>query len=488
MKFSHRARIYLLILIIILKGPLVFSESTSKSEAEFTLLKTELAKSPTKISIKAKLAQLYFQKYQYSEVVQLLKSDSELLPRSSLIILAKSYGEIQDRPNQGRILEHLITLNQNDYESMTLLGEYFITIKQDEDAIKNLRQALNLKPGYKIALEDLLLIYQSKNNNFEMRIIYQDLIKHYGNRPEYISKLCRIHTLDGFYDTAKKYCKGGINIDPKNPENYLFLAYIEQSLGNINQSRQIVKTAIQRFPESNIVLASYATILIRQKDFAGAEKYFLQAAKINSESFDSQIGLAISSFESKDYDIALNAYKNACKIEPHKTTRELKRAANFIRYKSMEKWEDAFTEAFDQCIRPDANSNKKKKFVSLEELRKPKPFSPFTVPLVMDVKIAADPANLKKPDGSTIFRGQDTSSTGSNNNGTFTSSSFAPSASPFSKNGGGAGHNNDSTSTTIQQPSGVQQQTQPLVTQQQQSAPPAQSSPQTAAPLTPLEN
>lgn len=466
-KISHSARLFLIIFCLLTMAKFAWSEPNQNPDSEIRSLSSELTKSPTNLKIKIKLAELYFQNKQYEDVVKLLKGDSEQLPRSSLITLAKSYGETQDQPNQGRILEHLVTMNQNDFEAFTLLGEYFITIKQDDDAIRNLRQALNIRPNYKMALEDLLLIYQKKNNNFEMRLIYQDLIKHYGSNPQYISKLCKIHTLDGFYDTAKKYCHNGIKSDSKNPENYLFLAYIEHSLGNASTSNKIIRAALQKFPESDIVLASYGAILIRQKNYAGAEKYFLQATKINSDYFDSQIGLANSSFESKDYDIALTAYKNACKLEPHKTARELKRASNFVRYKSIAKWEDAFAAALETCVPSDFNSNKKKSFVSLSELRKPKPFTPFTVPLVMDIKIAADPANLKKPDGSTIFRGQDANSqtnSGSNNgnSGTFTSSSFAPSSSPFQRNGAGAGHNNDSN----------QQQPQ-LPAEPPQAAPPA---------------
>jgi tetratricopeptide (TPR) repeat protein len=445
-KISHSARFFLLALCLVMASDFVYSEAGQSKESELRSLKTELAKSPSNLKAKARLAELYFQNSQYAEVVQLLKADAELLPRASLIILGKAYGEVQDKPNQGRILEHLTGLNPRDYEAFTLLGEYFITMKQDEDAIRNLRQALNIKPNYKLALEDLLLIYQGKNNNFEMRLIYQDLIKHFGKKPEYVSRLCKIHTVDGFYDTAKKYCRAGAKIDSKNPENYLYLAYIEQSLGNASGAVKIIKTAMQRFPDSDIVLSSYAAILIRQKNFAGAEKYFLQATKINGEYFDSQIGLANSSFESKDYEISLNAYKKACKIEPHKSARELKRAANFIRYKSVAKWEDAFNGALETCVPTDYSSNKKKNIISLADLRRPKPQTPFTVPLVMDVKIAADPASLKKPDGSTIFRGQENAANSANpngNSGTFSGSSFAPNTSPFSSNGLGAGHNND---------------------------------------------
>jgi Tfp pilus assembly protein PilF len=472
-KISHSAQLFLIISYFLLMADFVWSEPNQNPESEIRSLNNELNKSPSNLKVKIKLAELYFQSKQYGDVVRLLKGDSEQLPRSSLITLAKSYGETQDQPNQGRILEHLVTMNQNDFEAFTLLGEYFITIKQDDDAIRNLRQALNIRPNYKTALENLLLIYQKKNNNFEMRLIYQDLIKHYGNNPEYISKLCKIHTLDGFYDTAKKYCRNGIKSDSKNPENYLYLAYIEQSLGNASTSNKILRAALQKFPESDIVLASYGAILIRQKNYAGAEKYFLLATKLNADYFDSQIGLANSSFESKDYDIALTAYKNACKLEPHKTARELKRASNFVRYKSIAKWEDSFAAALETCVPADFNNNKRKSFISLNELRKPKPFTPFTVPLVMDIKIAADPANLKKPDGSTIFRGQDANSQTSNgssgssssngNSGTFTSSSFAPSSSPFQRNGAGAGHNND-------------------FNQQQQPAEPPQSAPPASGP------
>lgn len=457
-KISHSSHLIFLLFCLFTIGSFSFAENESASITQVRNSKNDLAKSPTDLKLKIKLAENYIQNKQFNEAIELLKPDSELLPRSGLLTLAKAYGEIQDWPNQGRIYEHLSNHNPKDYEALTLWGEYFITVKQDEDAIRTLRMVLNIKPNHKNALEDLILVYQNKNNNFELRLIYQDLIKYYGKRPEYVSKLCKLNTMDGFYDAARKYCISGTKIDGTNPENYLSLAYIEHTLNDIPKSTKIIKIALKKFPESDIVLTSFAAILIRQKNFAAAKKYFLQATKINPELFESQIGLANSSFESNDFEISLGAFKKACKLEPHKAVRELKRASNFIRYKSISKWEDPFSAALEACLPSGENSvattSKKKKFVLIADLRKTKPYTPFTVPLTMDIKIAADPASIKKPDGSTIFKGQEPNTGGSNsassavnpdgNSGTFTSSSFAPANnSPFQRNGAGAGHTND---------------------------------------------
>lgn len=367
--------------------------------------KIELSKNPTNLKLKHNLAVLLYKNKEYEEVIKLLKSDADILTRPTLFLLAKTYGEAKDTTNQSRIYNRLIALNPNDYEAFVALGNFELNQRHFAESIKNYRLALNLKPHYAPAIDGLLQGFKAVDNRYEIRLTIQDLIKINGEKPEYILELCRINTLDGFHDLAVKYCKEGIRKSPEAPENYLFLAYLDKTLGNINSLVRLLKYSIKKFPQVDFVITSYGITLFEQKDFGSAEKYFKKAIELNSESFDAQIGLALSGFESKDYDVSAQAYKKACAIEPYKTVRELKKSTNSLRHNSIAKWSDEFETILESCT--PANFKRLPAEARNQIAKNSFKNTPFTMPLSMDPTSLGPPKEQQKKssDGSSIFKG-----------------------------------------------------------------------------------
>ncbi len=368
------------IFFTILFNPVFSHAQVSQSDSD-KLIQTIKA-NPDDVTSKQKLAGLLFREKKYSEVIKLLKADADTLNRSGLALLAKSFAKTNDDENEKLIYERLIALNANDFEAYVALGNLHLNKKKFDEAIKNYRLSLGIKTKFKPALEGLFKSFKKTNNRYELRLVIQDLIKIAGEKIEYVSELCRINTLDGFHDVAVKSCNQAITMEPNIPENYLFKAYIDNTLGNTKNVVNSLNESVKRFPKVDFVLVSYAIVLYQQKSFSSAEKYFNKAVELNSNSFENQIGLALTGYENKNYEISLKAFKQACNLEPYKSIRELKRVVNALKFSATEAWKNKFDLVLDSCT--PANF-KKLSLEAREDLVNNKNINtPFMVPLTMD--------------------------------------------------------------------------------------------------------
>jgi transcription-repair coupling factor (superfamily II helicase) len=58
-------------------------------------------------------------------------------------------------------------------------------------------------------------MYEQKQNSYELRILYQDMIDKIGRMPQFLNKLCEINTIRDYQeDQALFYCKQAIAKDP----------------------------------------------------------------------------------------------------------------------------------------------------------------------------------------------------------------------------------------------------------------------------------
>ncbi|MNT71790.1 hypothetical protein D3C72_2103170 [compost metagenome] len=77
-------------------------------------------------------------------------------------------------------------------------------------------------------------------------------------------------------------------------------------------------------------------------------KYFKVATDADPKSSRSWLGLANSSFEIRKFEVALEAYKKACKFE-HKYAVNFRRAATSLKIARNSEWAGRFDQAAEVC-------------------------------------------------------------------------------------------------------------------------------------------
>ena len=293
-----------------------------------------LAKKPTTLPIEKKAYKFYKQK-KYDEATRVLEPASEDLSKRGLYLLAESYGKNQDIVNEIRILNLINSKFSKEYKAYFKLGQANLKQADVKDpqkqvalqtqAVENFRKSIKANKGYRAAYEQLLKLFRALNNNYEIRTLVKEMIKRFGDRPQYYIELCRNFTEDKFPDQAKINCFKAIELAPSFPNNFVFLATTHIQLGDRKEAGKVISTAAKKFPKSELVNWFSGTFYLEEKNNVLAEFYFRNAIKTDPNSGRSYSGLAQALYNQKKYDESQKNFLKSCQID--KTFTEAYRVA-----------------------------------------------------------------------------------------------------------------------------------------------------------------
>jgi tetratricopeptide (TPR) repeat protein len=291
-----------------------------------------------------------YNKKLYKEVVNQYSPKIETLDRSSLIDLSKSYLALEDSPNSIKVLNLLYSRSENDVEVLTLLGQAHLKSgKKGSDALNAFKNALEINPKYEPAYEGLVEVYEKQKNQYELRILLQDMVEKIAPRKRYLTKLCNLCLESNLYDIAKKYCQLGTRLFPEEAENFVRYGQVIKVLEDSkNNGDQLIKKAAEDFKNSELANYTYANLLEEKKDFVTAFSFFQKAVNADPSSIRSQIGLAKSAFELKKYDIALEAFKASCKKDKVSQS-ELRKKLFILKTEKNADWIAKYESALETC-------------------------------------------------------------------------------------------------------------------------------------------
>lgn len=324
---------------------------------QITTLAANTAKSPARVTAsetdsKASLlvtAEAAFKKGEYDKVTDLLWKNIDKLERKELLLLAVAHEKKKDPANMLKITNILTGKNPKDYEAYYLSGSaYLMMPKKDSDALEALKTSLEINPKYQPAYEKLAEMYQKKKNNYELRILYQDMLENIGRKAEFLTQLCEINTIDKQEDQALSTCKEGIQKDPKIASNYVNLGLTQLNAGDVDEARKSLKVAADSHSKSEFAQYTYANLLETQKNYLEASKYYQAGTVADTKSARSWVGYAKSSFELRKYEVALEAFKTACKLDL-KTAVNFRRATTALRNTKEVTWTKQFETASESC-------------------------------------------------------------------------------------------------------------------------------------------
>ncbi len=300
------------------------------------------------------LAYKYVKNNLSQQAISLLKPKLGTLKKKGLLVLAKAYRMEKDHSQEIKILNLLLLKQPKNASILTLFGNALLKSKDTDSAVLYYRKAIKANPKYSKAYYSLLNAFESsvkKNPRFryEQREILSDMIKVFGHKHQFYSRFCRLYSKDGFLEETVKHCKIAIKKNNKLPANYIFLGTALLELGQTSKGEKQIFSAAKRFPQSPFAQEAAGKRALTKNDYPSAKKYYSLCIKASSlKKENCLLGLAESSYELREFFLALKYYKAACQ-EERLFTKKFRLATANLRSAARRKWHLKFSNGLDTC-------------------------------------------------------------------------------------------------------------------------------------------
>lgn len=321
------------------------------AKPESSHIKTTTSQSAPTSEVDAKIAeaQKQFNEKHYEASIRILTPIAELLPRSGLLLLARNYAATKETLDELRTLELCIAKNPNDYVVQTVYGNALVHTKNRvEEGLVAFQEARKINPRYQPAYEALLRELEKKGERYEARNVVTDMMKVFGEKPQFFTQLCRLYALDGFHEKSVESCEQAIATDPKVPENHVYLGQALKERDEIDRAKSVLSRASLRFPASEPVQTAMGDLYMSKKDYARAYDFYKKSSAANPNAGRAWVGYANASFQLQKNQESLNAYVKACKVD-RQETRDFRSAIGVLRVRRDLIWQSRFESGINEC-------------------------------------------------------------------------------------------------------------------------------------------
>lgn len=323
-----------------------------KAQKLIKTLKKELKKRPNNKALNLKVGKAYNLILQPDKALPYLKKSLDYDRPASYLELAKSYRLKKQYLDEIRILNLLIPKTNNFSQPIYLLGKALFNIGKHEEAISKYRQSIQISPRFEKPYWGMLEIYNSKKNYYESRIILLDMVKIFGDKSKYHTQLCKLYSIDSFFENSIKYCKQAIVLNSKIPDNHVYLGQTYKYLKEAKRAERTLTRAARSFRKSELAQQAAGELMEETENYEKAIKYFRHCKKINKENLRCQLGLGRVAFYLGKYKESNQAYYNACIIDRKSIVAEYKKQASLLRMDKKNKWYNKFTKEIRRCYNP----------------------------------------------------------------------------------------------------------------------------------------
>lgn len=293
-------------------------------------------------------AQSLYQSGQYQAAVDLLQPQIEKLGRDDLFLLAQAQSKLGQDTLALKTLQSIVSIEPKDYAAKYFIADLQLKSKKEREAINTLKEIIEVNPKYEAAYLLMAKIYEQKKNRYELRTIYVDMIDRLGEKSAYVAKVCELATLDGLYEMSAQYCRRGMKINPKEPQNYVYYGQTLQFTGKLDAAEDYLKKAADIFSTSETAQMAYAQFLDERKRYLQSTTYYERALNTRHTNNTAWLGLAQARFEIQKYDAALVAFKESCRFS-RQTTNLLRKNVNILRQLKQNEWSQKYEQQSDNC-------------------------------------------------------------------------------------------------------------------------------------------
>lgn len=316
------------------------------TEAE---LRNRIAKNDKDIPTRIELAELCQKKKDYTCMVEALRTASDNLPRKGMLLLASGYRGQKNYLNEVRVLELLLAQNRKDYYVQNAVGEAYVSLGKNEEAVGKFQETRKLNNKYLPSYKNLLALYDSTGEKYEARNLLNDMTRIFGPRAEFFNELCRLYSIDGYLEKSAETCRKAILKQPGHAPSHMYYAQTLWDLEKKDDALRVLKQAAKQFKKSEEVQDAAGEMTYNVGDFINSFKYFTQCTKVHPKSSKCQLGYAKSGFELQKYKEALDGFSALCKLDSGGGLGEFRKATATLRQKNEFVWVNKYDAGLNRC-------------------------------------------------------------------------------------------------------------------------------------------
>lgn len=329
-------------------SPLAMAQKIKKPSA--AQIEAAMNKNPNNIKLREQAGRAYLNTKNYKKTIEILAPYSNEISGESLTDLAEAYGETGDNINQIRVLQGFAESESSRFRPHFLLGMAFKKDKKFDDAAKSLRRSIELAPKHRPSYDALVEIFAETKQNYESRMLLNDMVKVFGPKKDLAHKLCRLYAIDSYIKEALETCKDAIRLDPQFPDSHVYLAQSYYNQENSQAAERILKTAARQFKTSEFVQYAAGEYYLNEKNYPSAVRYLDLAVKINPEALRSQLTLANALFEAREPARAMLHFDKACQMDKtNESILAFKSAAARLRKNNLHSMADQYDRKTATC-------------------------------------------------------------------------------------------------------------------------------------------
>lgn len=286
----------------------------------------------------------------YEKTIALISPHLDVASKDAFLLLARAYAASGNAMMAMKTLSAGHAKTPEDPDLGTALGQAQFALNREKEAKAILKEVIQANPSYEPAYLAIAEIYEKKNNRYELRLIYQDLLKVAKKpRPQYLKALCELTNRDGLYDLAFTYCQQAIAANPADPLNRVNLANTKEETGKIAEAQIEYKTAADHSSASEPAQFAYARFLDSQKKFTESFAYYKKAVVADPKSARSWQGLGFSALEIQKFQESIDAFLKLCELDTRDGVKHARKAANQMKRLEQPQWFDKFQKMISKC-------------------------------------------------------------------------------------------------------------------------------------------
>lgn len=295
-------------------------------------LEAKLKTNPNQIVVRERLAKTLHMQKNHKKALEVLAAYSNEASVDGLMLLAEIYSALKDHKNEIRVLQMFQVRKPDLFRPYYLLGEAYRKNKQTEEAIQSFRTSINYAPQHMPSYQGILDISMEAKNHYESRTILAQMVRAFGPKAHLLTTQCKLYADGGFLKEAEKACRNAMSKDRNVPDNHIYLAQALFDSDRKQAAENVYRNAARQFTKSEFAQFAAGEYYFNEKNYATAVRYLGAAVALKKDSARSQLGLALSLFESDKPGEALVHFGEACKLDKTRAAyNELRSAAQRLR-------------------------------------------------------------------------------------------------------------------------------------------------------------
>lgn len=300
------------------------STEVSKADGSESRLRAALAGAPGSFAANHRLGEFYLQAGRYREALPLLEASYRIDPANddnerALALACENAGDLK------AAREHIQNLlkRRNDADLHRMAGA--LDEKQGDPlaAVQEYQQAASLDPSEQnyFAWGSELLLHRAV---WQAAEVFRNGVKAHPKSARLLTALGTALFAGALYDEAARSLCDASELDPANPEPYIFMGKIEMAApAPLPCVEAKLARFVQQRPDSSLANYLYAMALWKQQEHAAnkpdlqqVEALLTKAVSLDSQCFDGYLQLGILAASRRDYEKAIQLYTKAIDVNP----------------------------------------------------------------------------------------------------------------------------------------------------------------------------